>query len=80
MAILEIPTESLENVTGGRGIGNMLRAGAVAGMGLVTGEEAPSFPVLEPMGSSTSRSGGGSLRKPFEPLQIPGGGTATFGR
>jgi hypothetical protein len=75
----EISTEALANVTGGAGFGNTLRAGAVAGMGLVTGEEGPKFPRLEPQGQTTSGDGG-SLRAPFQPLQIPGGGTATFGQ
>jgi hypothetical protein len=75
----EISIEALANVTGGAGLGNLLRAGAVAGMGLVTGEEGPKYPRLEPQGQTTS-SGGGSLRAPFQPLQILGGGTATFGQ
>ena len=75
----EISTEALVNVTGGAGVGNMLRAGAVAGMGLATGEQGPSFPRLDPQGQ-TSSSSGGSIREPFQPLQIPGGGTATFGQ
>ena len=74
-----IPTEQLGSVRGGATLGNTLRAGAVAGMGLVTGEEGPKFPVLEPAGQTQSL-GGGSLRAPFEPLQLPGGGVATFGR
>jgi hypothetical protein len=75
-----ISIEALATVTGGAGIGNTLRAGAIAGMGLVTGEEGPKFPVISPGGQTTSQGFGGSLRAPFQPLQIPGGGTATFGQ
>jgi hypothetical protein len=75
-----ISLSDLATVTGGAGIGNTLRAGAVAGMGLVAQDTGPSFPVLSPGGQTTSQSGGGAGRAPFEPLQIPGGGTATFGQ
>jgi hypothetical protein len=71
--------EQLATVTGGAGIGNTLRAGAVAGMGLVTQETGPSFPVLSPGGQTTSQ-GGTIPRAPFQPLALPGGGTATFGQ
>ena len=74
-----ISLEELATVTGGD-MGNTLRAGAVAGMGLVSQETGPKFPVESPGGQTTSQGGGGGLRAPFEPLQIPGGGTATFGQ
>jgi len=73
ISILELATVT------GAGIGNTLRAGAIAGMGLVTQELAPSFPVISPGGQTTSQSGG-RPRAPFEPLQLPGGSVATFGR
>ena len=75
----DISDEALKLVMGGEGFGNAMRAGAVAGMGLVTGEQAPSFPRLEPQGQTQS-GGGGSSRAPFQPLPLPGGGMATFGQ
>jgi bacteriocin-like protein len=73
-----ISIEALAHVTGGASLGNTLRAGAVAGMGLVAGEEGPKFPVLDPAGQTTSQPGSAG-RAPFQPLQLPGGGMATFG-
>jgi hypothetical protein len=74
----ELSFDSLAAVTGGAGFGNTMRAGAVAGMGLVTGEESPKFPVGSP-GGQTNSSPGSAGGAPFQPFQIPGGGTATFG-
>jgi hypothetical protein len=71
--------EALESTLGGASWGNTWRAAAVAGMGLATGEQAPSFPVLTPSGPSVSASGP-SGRAPFQPLPLPGGGMATFGK
>jgi hypothetical protein len=73
-----IDTTTLALVTGGASLGNTLRAGAVAGMGLVTGELAPSFGNGGGPSSITSSQGGGSIRAPFQPLALPGGGMATF--
>jgi hypothetical protein len=75
----EISIDVLANVTGGADWGNAMRAGAVAGMGLVTGEEGPKFPTIEPMGQSTTAPGSAG-RAPFEPMPLPGGGIATFGK
>lgn len=76
---IEISIAELTHVTGGGSLGNTLRAGSVAVMGLVTGEEGPRFPRLDPGGQTTSQSGSGG-RAPFEPLPLPGGGMATFGK
>ena len=43
-----ISIEQLATVTGGAGLGNTLRAGAVAGMGLVTQETGPKLPDGQP--------------------------------
>jgi hypothetical protein len=70
---------TLSSVSGGASWGNIWRAGAVAGMGLATGEQAPSFPVLTP-GGMTQTAPGSAGRAPFQPLPLPGGGMATFGK
>ena len=71
----EISIVDLARVTGGIN----WKGAAAAGMHLVAGEEMKPPPVLQisPPGISAPGNAG---RAPFQPLSLPGGGTATFGK